>query len=595
MANYYTYPHVNFTTKTTARRVPEVLESTATKLLAPFTSDRGPENQLVAIDSYADFVATFGLLDYSNPDQRQLLNIGAWLANGGRVMACRLSDVDDTNGVAKKASGTTNLVLTTNNNKTYYTVTENDITNGISVSVDAKYSGTFYNDIEVQFIRTTAGNFKVNVTSGNVILESFSNRSITKIEEIENLSQYIENIRVTKKEQEDTYVAADSFDESETYYVLNDDTYELVSNPNSSDVENYYVKVPATISDITKVDAEKMTESFTVELSGGTNVSNYFIDPAQNPNYVAVENEASTLYVMLKEILKQPLVTPVDCIIDCGYSELVKKDLQKLCCVGTQVTTNARDGSEIKVTEKRDDIFLFLSAYTIKGNGKRKDNSLISQIEDETAYVKESDDYFNSSIIDYFGKTQDIYSEDGGEVYVPASYLYASLIPYNDAVYGPHKSTAGLTRGVVTKLLSNQWVNEVPSNKEKQEHWNNQVNYLEKDSRGLYIMSDLTCNKSNNILDRMYAARTLIKIKKDLELIGRRVLHEYNDSLVQARLMAECDAYLSTWLQNGALSSAYVDIIDYTRRPSLSDTELVVAINVKFKNTIDVVPFEITL
>ena len=146
----------------------------------------------------------------------------------------------------------------------------------------------------------------------------------------------------------------------------------------------------------------------------------------------------------------------------------------------------------------------------------------------------------------------------------------------------------------LSKELS-ELINEVPSNKEKQEHWNNQVNYLEKDSRGLYIMSDLTCNKSNNILDRMYAARTLIKIKKDLESIGRRVLHEYNDSLVQARLMAECDAYLSTWLQNGALSSAYVDIIDYTRRPSLSDTELVVAINVKFKNTIDVVPFEITL
>src|SRR5574344_2057274 len=87
METSYTYPHVGITTKALPRRTVAAATSTATTLLAPFMCDRGPTDQLVAIDTMEQLTRNFGSLDYSLPYQRQILNIGKWISAGGRVLA----------------------------------------------------------------------------------------------------------------------------------------------------------------------------------------------------------------------------------------------------------------------------------------------------------------------------------------------------------------------------------------------------------------------------------------------------------------------------------------------------------------------------
>jgi hypothetical protein len=86
----YTYPHVSVTTKAIVHAAAVAEDSTATVMFAPFVSSKGPENKVVKVTSYSDFVALFGTLDYATQGQ-SVLQIGNWLTNGGAVDAYRIT------------------------------------------------------------------------------------------------------------------------------------------------------------------------------------------------------------------------------------------------------------------------------------------------------------------------------------------------------------------------------------------------------------------------------------------------------------------------------------------------------------------------
>jgi hypothetical protein len=84
------HPHVgiDYTAKKRVRSV--VTENTAATMFAPFVSNRGPENVAYKVYSNAEFISTYGQLEFAEQGQ-VVLNIGNWLNAGGAVLAYRMT------------------------------------------------------------------------------------------------------------------------------------------------------------------------------------------------------------------------------------------------------------------------------------------------------------------------------------------------------------------------------------------------------------------------------------------------------------------------------------------------------------------------
>ena len=652
-AKEYTYPHVNITTRALQRRTPVVAETTATTLLAPFTCDRGPENELVAIDTMADFISTFGELDYSNPDQRQILNIGRWIAGGGRVLACRITDYAE---VKDETTGKYVPVSTSNARK----ASGKSVKSGYTVTIGARYSGTYYNGLVVAFTLQNNGSYDITISKDNVAIERFRNKRVEDFYTVENASQYIGTIIIEYAGNEvedfshdegheigkiilaggkdawtaekpsilfgkqktaqaeklawDTVVLEDALAIHEKVKLGLTDTVtlhngnkvyinngELLQYINGSDVHR--IKRIGTLDNSGQVPvftAKALSEfegyyttytdstaaGWTASQQTGNNVNesvesyNIFSIEYIDIEEITSDDYESIMVGKLREILKQPLETPFDAIIDCGYPISVKKELRSL------VTEDYGD------YPKRDDAFLFLSDCVIFGNGRRNRSALDLQ-SGLFAKIGQISDGTNVSIITHYHKVKDIYSAvSGKEVFVPSTYFLAYSIPYYDRVDGPQWPVAGQTRGVINGSL---WIDSIPSNKEKQENYDKGLNYIEKDSRGMYIMSQLTNTSQDTALKFINNSRALLKMRKELTLIARRYLHEFNDRITKTNLYNSLNSYLANWIQNRTLSFGSIGLYDYTQNETLTNEELLITLDIKFTGTIEIISFEITV
>ena len=752
MASIFTYPHTNISVNALQRRTPVAVESNATTLLAPFTSDRGPENKLVAIDRFSDFQAVFGELDYSIPNQRQVLNIGRWLAGGGRVLACRLTDVNskdlegNKNGDAVIASDAkyilcygndTTSVLTKDKfelkliangvqadsliNNEYYAYTNSEINSlrGYLLTATAKYSGTYYNNLSVIFEakNNNPGYFDISVVEekngSRITVERFRNKTFSDFSSIESSSSYIgelmiqqiefnpsilasfndnnaavhyageaatgvptiiSNSDILKEALENTareafstelsaftdvmsgidiahgvsyvngklnlttFIGIQLIDESiltslnseYTYYIVQYNTETEVYSAangffgvtgavlNSSSSKStlvgsnssYYliktntVEIPLNIryvftsTDYSVNDDEIDTpftkdelagtaktkyfrENITMTFTGGADVSDNFIYGTEAESY-----SDSKLYSSLYEILNKPLETPFDVMIDPGYPSEIKQQLIDLFAKGKE---------ENKIIFKHDDAFLFLSQIELFGNGRRnRTQHQLNILSDEKLMDMVKGDYTNVAIQKQYKKVTDLYSADSGkEVFVPITYDLAYLIPYNDATYGPQWPTAGLTRGIVGG--KDTWINEIPTTSEKQDNYDHMLNYVEKDSRGVYIMTNLTATTNNTELKFISKSRALLKMKRQLTKIARMYLHEFNDRITKNNLQNKLDNCMSDWIQNRTLSYASVVIQDYTDNDTLTNEELLLLLDIKFTGTVEVISVEFTV
>ena len=774
MANRFTYPHTEISINALQRRRPVVAESDATTLLAPFVCDRGPENELVAVDSFSDFQAIFGELDYSIPNQRQILNIGRWLTGGGRVLACRLTDINDNSTdndgnltrKAEKAGNETYIICSNNTNTAtynsddfnsaiisnnaseglvngiYYPYTQSAIKNIIAykLSATAKYSGTYYNSLSVVFEakNNNPGYFDISVVqtvgSSSITVERFRNKTFSDFNSIETTSQYIGELMLQKVEFEPSKVASftldgvthyagstdsnsdavlyttdeslrdalaarinDVYSNADTKYtalnevmqntdIMQNVGAEVIINSETGDVSasyqylvardlsdsasaytdgDYYYLVQktgsgnsATYTYVDKLRGSVLKENlatyvngndtycsiivepetvaitvrsvipangiavnedeletpfvadelgtpsstkyfrndFTVEFTGGADVDDDFIYGEDYTNSEGKTDTTSKLYTSLHEILAKPLETPFDVMLDPGYPLTVKKQLRDLFAVGDPIVHTSAAGVKYTGTFIRDDAFLYLSSAVIYGNGRR--NRTVTQLN----YLPDSvlsgllvdSKLPNVAIIKQYKKVTDLYSaESGKEVFVPLTYDLAYLVPYNDAVYGPQWPIAGLTRGVIG--TKDMWINEIPTTVEKQINYDSMFNYAEKDSRGSYIMTNLTATTGDTQLKFISKSRALLKMKRQLTKIARMYLHEMNDRITKNNLQNKLDNCMADWIKNRTLSFASVEIQDYTDDDTLTNEELRLVLNIKFHNTVEVISTDFTV
>jgi len=600
--NVFYHPHValNVTAKRHRVRTADVPDTTI--MFAPIVASKGKDG-LTKVHSLAEFVNEFGAMDSDFYKLNGLMayNIYNWLSNGGTLLVSKLKGklakvsvyapgdcdivedtyeidksrlvfvkntttnkyefIPDAFGIIKAPNGTdvtSNVQFTASDNvwTISYTPTGADsatelVTFSINETTDlkqvsAKYSGSYYNHITVkvtpeekddpQDIKRTT----IVITKGKEVLESYKGILISKIKSILSGSEYI-----------DTAASLDALS------VLTETTYELSGGTDAATIyydENYEDTDSATLSTL------KGLKDFWTWTPNST-----------KPNCSDLE-------------LK--LEYPIDIIFDAGYPKGIKQLMINF------IRDNNGVGTPVGSVGHRTDIFGIFDAYALTSSVPEK---VIKGGRDETISIEDitmaSISSTNIAVYDPYFTTDDvIFTNETIPVF--SSYALAKLIAYNDLTYGPQLPVAGLRRAIIDDVLS---INENPNSDRKEQFFLDRVNYAEKTSREYAFMSQRTADGSTQdnytALSFINNSRCLLKMEKDIEIMARQYLHEYNDAVTISNLSKLLNNYVSGWVSNRTLSLGYVDVSE----SDLSENELVITLNVKFTSTIEVITVNINI
>jgi hypothetical protein len=182
---------------------------------------------------------------------------------------------------------------------------------------------------------------------------------------------------------------------------------------------------------------------------------------------------------------------------------------------------------------------------------------------------------------------------NGNNEEVTATYALANLLPFNDRTYGVQWPTAGQTRGVIRGITQ---VSSNPNDTEKALNYSNRLNYIEKDARGYYFMSQLTRDEASSegyrtALAFVNNARTTLKMVKELEILGRQYLFEFNDSATLKNMSNALNRYVNEWIQKRALSEGNVIV----EKNPFSDEKVDVTLTIKFTGIIEIVSINLVI
>jgi hypothetical protein len=279
--------------------------------------------------------------------------------------------------------------------------------------------------------------------------------------------------------------------------------------------------------------------------------------------------------------LANRLETPIDIIFDAGYPLNIKKAM-------VTFVRNDLEGT------KRTDIVCILDDF-ILNEGLRLNVPAFDSVSGPLSSRADSDvALWKATNIAVYEQYETILDEvfTSQHIYVTPSYFLTKLISYNDQTYGLQYPTAGLRRGILEDAL---YINENPCPDQKETWFQARVNYVEKSSREYAFMSQRTFDGSTDFdytaLSFLNNERVLEKMKKDLEVIGRSYLHEFNDAITIANMTAALNKYVSGWISNRTLSLGFVEVV----QDEISENALDINLNIKFVNTIEVISVSIVI
>ena len=463
MAIEYKYPRVTISTlaKTHSVRMPERADTTV--LFQPIYAKRGPVDKIVRLFTVDELITTYGEPDFATQGQG-ILNAINWLKNGGTVYATRLTQFGAKKAVASKGDTSTSA---TEVNK-----------------IMAKYPGTFYNDIELEFswaYKEISGTIPQEYKMYSFTLkvgdyETFKAQSLNElIIRVNDSSDYIvidndftisdsditsKTLSCTLSNGKDKFEGRpDIIEEKDGVFSIseNDKVHTFESGEKGIDITCgdktiEGVKLSDAISyiknNITDEDAlswasyTEMTENGdSTELAKlfPSTYDEFSTDELVRILFGKLDSAGSTIDVLgpVEYLLGNKLETPIDVILDAGYSEDTKKIISLYTRNKDQLLELARKDIVCIFDEYINDYDETNEKYT----GKRPtlcDNSCIHKCDNRALYTQ----YF---LVD------DDYAKN---IWVTPTYFLAQLIPHNDTLYGVQWPTAGLTRGV---LLSSGW------------------------------------------------------------------------------------------------------------------------------------------
>ena len=273
-----------------------------------------------------------------------------------------------------------------------------------------------------------------------------------------------------------------------------------------------------------------------------------------------------------RDFLENPLPTPIDLLMDAGYPKSVK------IAMGKFVMSNNADEPGI-----RPDICAYIDLYDNDKKGEEIATSLQTS-DDEGAYPQDEN-------IFYFWQSftiSDAIFADGKDMTVGPSYFLSKIVPANDIANGIQFPAAGTRRAELTDVVKMS-KNPLPDTKDIL--FNNHINYVEKDSKGYYFMSQRTSSKLNTALSRINCARVTCRMVHEINSLARDYLFEFNDATTLQNMRSVLNKYITNWIANRTLSYGEVDVA----KNALSDEAVDVTLNIKFTGTIEVISIKLII
>jgi hypothetical protein len=578
------YPHVNVTTTALLRNPVDFLETGATSLFVPFIAKKGLSDKIQKVFNLTQFISEYGEPDFVYQG-RTVLNIYNWLNAGGSIYALRLVGEEGANSKAvvtftEGEAEVEYVTFTAKSKGTYYDQLKLEVSDSIYTTASTKYLDVevLLNGRRVQTIfKVSASNF-VNVLTSSQWINSVTfaeGKTFASFYEKAKLGLTVEFSGGSNGSEDLDRLTRSFFYGFETTVTIGSASVAI------GDIgENFSLELPdirglevgdslsfsaileegsEPVSFIAKITVlqgtgEPVAQVTTFEIiSNDSEISNLSEDSEWTIKQADSSIEARTT-------LANKLEYPVDLILDAGLKLSTKQAI-------LDFTEQESD------TALRPDIVAIFDQYDFSSSEKG-------------TKVSVSSNSFNHAVYTQRITVSDVIS--GRDIWVTPSYFLATLIPTNDRIYGVQWPTAGLTRGV---LVGNKGLDVNPTEIEKQDFYKFKVNYIEKDSRGSYFMSQLTQESRDTALKFLNNARSTIKITRELENIGREYLFDFNDSTTLSNMRNALNRYLNEWIQNRTLSLGTVEVV----KNEFSDERVDVTMNIRFTGTIEIISIDITI
>ena len=557
----YSYPRVSMSVKALrhTREIPEAEDTT--NLFIPLFTPKGPSEVITRVHSLTEFIDIFGDLgdqDYKINGQTNL-NLYNWLSNGGTAYVYRLKK----SGAAKASLVYTKTVETQTDVYTeVQDMTAAAYTDLVAAGLYTESEGVYtpvsadttYDQTVTYYTKST----ETSTTPTEYVLGEaryygeFYNKLKVEIALISDNTPYPFNIKVYYNNNNNIKITVDEYTKLTSEKIAK----ALVGS-------EYIQWAPGTDADTTFFEDLKTAKKLTLTFKG-----------ADDKNPVLKDELESFWETTAATVLGNRLETPIDVILDAGYPLAVKSAMNKF------INNSDEDN------DGRTDIIGLFDEFILG-------NDLLTVPESDTD-IKDIDKFPKASNIALYTQFFTIDDEifNGQDIFVTPTYFLSKLIPNNDNLYGVQWATAGIRRAILddAKALSSN-----PTATEKQEYFNDRINYAEKTPREISFQNQRTYDGSTDdnytALSFLNNARVLERMKKDLEKLGREYLFEFNDSTTLNQMSNVLNKYINQWINNRTLSKGNVTVSKNPYSDEAVDIDLVI----KFHGTLENIYVSITI
>lgn len=135
-------------------------------------------------------------------------------------------------------------------------------------------------------------------------------------------------------------------------------------------------------------------------------------------------------------------------------------------------------------------------------------------------------------------------------IQVTLTYYLSSLIPSNDKLYGLGKNFVGVNRSVITDYIDNKG-SAYPTEPEKEELYNNQINYLTKTFKNLYFDSQETTVTKASAMGEISKSRAYLRMERIAKSVCNRTQWEFATDEVYKNLESSINSALESFVKDG--------------------------------------------
>lgn len=135
-------------------------------------------------------------------------------------------------------------------------------------------------------------------------------------------------------------------------------------------------------------------------------------------------------------------------------------------------------------------------------------------------------------------------------IQVTLTYYLSTLIPSNDKLYGIGKNFVGVNRSIIRDYIEGKG-SAYPTEPEKEELYNNQVNYLTKTFKDLYFDSQETSLTKSSALGEISKARAYLRIERIAKSVCNRTQWEFATEEVYKNLESSIATALESFVKDG--------------------------------------------